>query len=97
MTVARPRNPALVVDVPRAGDLALPPSGAIDLAHAIELAAGEGRDDGTRDAIVLSARASALLRAGLAVRAFILDALTHVERALTLTGKTIVLEFGVYR
>jgi hypothetical protein len=91
MTVARPR------DLAHTAGIALPTAGAVDLAEAIELAAAEHRDGDTRDAIVLSARASMLLRAGLAARAFVIDALVHVERALTLGGKTIVLEFGVYR
>jgi hypothetical protein len=91
MTVARPRDPA------RTGSIALPPSGAVDLAEAIELGGIEHRDDDSRDAIILSARASVLVRAGLAVRAFVMDGLLHAQRALTLAGKTIVLEFGVYR
>lgn len=91
MTVARPRDPA------RTGNVALPPAAAVDLAEALELAGIESGSDGARDAIVLSARANTLLRAGLAVRAFVFDALVHAERVLTLAGRTIVLEFGVYR
>ena len=37
------------------------------------------------------------MRAGLAVRALVLDTLVHVEQALALGRRTIVLEFGVYR
>jgi hypothetical protein len=91
MTVARPRDPA------RTGNIALPPPGAVDLAEAIELAGIEHRDGDSHDAILLSARASMLLRAGLAVRAFVMDGLMRAQRVLTLAGKTIVLEFGVYR
>jgi len=91
MTVARSRDPA------RLGGIALPPAGALDLAEAIELARLDGRGDDGRDAIVLSTRAGALVRAGLAVRALIIDALTRIDKTFTLGGRTIVLEFGLYR
>jgi hypothetical protein len=91
VTVARPRDPA------RLGSVALPPAGALDLAEAIELARLEGRGDDARDAIVLSVRACMLLRSGLGVRAFVMDALMHMDRSLTLGARAIVLEFGVYR
>ncbi|MBV8170360.1 MAG: hypothetical protein JO219_00320 [Candidatus Eremiobacteraeota bacterium] len=50
-----------------------------------------------RDLIQLSARARMLLRAGLAVRALLLDVLAHTYRTITLGTRTIVLEFGIYR
>jgi hypothetical protein len=91
VTVARPRDSA------RSGSIALPPAGALDLAHVIELAGFEARIPGTADAIGLSAQASMLLRAGLAVHAFVIDALMHADRTLALGGRTVVLEVGVYR
>jgi hypothetical protein len=50
-----------------------------------------------RDTIWLSARARMLLRAGLAIRAFVMDALTHTYQRIALGTRTIVLEFGIYR
>ncbi|HME81857.1 MAG TPA: hypothetical protein VKF82_07245 [Candidatus Eremiobacteraceae bacterium] len=49
------------------------------------------------DLITLSARAWSLVRAGLAVRAFVMTALTRTYRTLVLRGRTVILEFGVYR
>jgi hypothetical protein len=91
VTIARPRDPA------RTGTIAPPPAGSLDLAHAIELAGFDTRADGASDAIALSGKARVLLRAGLAVRAFLIDALMHADRTLALGAKTIILEFGVYR
>jgi hypothetical protein len=50
-----------------------------------------------RDMIWLSARARLLLRAGLAIHAFVIDALTHTYHTITLGTRTITLEFGLYR
>jgi hypothetical protein len=50
------------------------------------------------DAISLSARAAALLRAGLAVRAYVMSGWEHVRRTVALaSGRTLVLENGIYR
>jgi hypothetical protein len=50
-----------------------------------------------RDAITLSARAAALVRAGLAVRAFVMVGWEHIRRLVTLSnGQTLVLEHGLY-
>jgi len=50
-----------------------------------------------RDMIWLSARARLLLRAGLAIRALVMDALSHTYQRIALGTRTIVLEFGLYR
>jgi len=91
VSTPRPRELA------RPGNAALPATGAIDSADSVELGGLDARADATRDAIVLSLQASLLLRAGLAVRALIIDALALVARTVMLEGTTIVLEFGVYR
>ena len=50
-----------------------------------------------RDAITLSARAAALVRAGLAVRAYVMLAWEGVRQAVTLaSGRTIIFENGLY-
>jgi hypothetical protein len=50
------------------------------------------------DAISLGARAAALLRAGLAVRAYVMNGWEHVRRTVTFAnGRTLVLENGIYR
>ena len=91
MTVLRPR------DLTPAGRTGSPATRAVDAAEAVELGALDLAADATRDAIVLSLRASTLLRAGLAVRALIIDALTLMQRSVRLGSRTVVLEFGVYR
>jgi len=91
VTVQRPH------DLARSGKTAPPAPEAIGSAEIVELAALDTRADGTRDAIVLSLQATLLLRAGLAVRALVIDALTLIQRTVTFDGTTIVLEFGVYR
>jgi hypothetical protein len=50
-----------------------------------------------RDAITLSARAAALVRAGLAVRAYVMAGWENVRRLVTLSnGQSLVLEYGLY-
>lgn len=50
------------------------------------------------DAIIISERAAALIRAGLAVRAFVLSTLETVYRSVDVRpGTRIVLEGGIYR
>lgn len=50
------------------------------------------------DVITLGLRAVALLRAGLAVRAFVMNGIEHVRRSVTLaSGRILVLENGLYR
>ncbi len=50
-----------------------------------------------RDAITLSSRAAALVRAGLAVRAYVMVGWEHVRRLITLpNGQSLVLEHGLY-
>jgi hypothetical protein len=51
-----------------------------------------------RDAITLSARAAALIRAGLAVRAYVMVGWEHIRRLVTLAnGQSLVFEHGLYR
>jgi len=51
-----------------------------------------------RDAITLSARAAAIIRAGLAVRAYVMVGWEHVRRLITLpNGQSLVFEHGLYR
>ena len=73
--------------------------GALDALEPLDLGsiAGAGGADAGRDAIVLGARAAALIRAGLAVRAFVLLALAHTHITRTIGGRVVTLEFGVYR
>ncbi|HLJ84896.1 MAG TPA: hypothetical protein VKT51_12050 [Candidatus Eremiobacteraceae bacterium] len=50
------------------------------------------------DAIALSARALSLLRAGLAVRAYVMSGWEQVRRIVTFAnGRTLVFENGIYR
>jgi hypothetical protein len=50
------------------------------------------------DAISLSARAAALLRVGLAVRAYVMSGWEQIRRTVTFAnGRTLVLENGIYR
>lgn len=50
-----------------------------------------------RDAITLSAQAAALVRAGLAVRAYVMAGWEHVRRLVTLSnGQSVVFEHGLY-
>ena len=50
------------------------------------------------DAITLSARAAALVRAGLAVRAYVLAGWEHIRRFVTLpNGQSLVFENGLYK
>jgi hypothetical protein len=51
-----------------------------------------------RDAITLSARASALIRAGLNVPAYVMVGWEHIRRLITLpNGQSLVFEYGLYR
>jgi hypothetical protein len=51
-----------------------------------------------RDAITLSERAAALVRAGLAVRAYVMQAWQGIRMIATFAnGRTIVLDNGIYR
>jgi hypothetical protein len=51
----------------------------------------------TRDVITLSASASAIIRAGLAVRAYVMVGWEHVRRLVTLpNGRSLVFEHGLY-
>jgi hypothetical protein len=50
-----------------------------------------------RDAITLSARAAALVRAGLAVRAYVMAGWENMRRIVTLpNGRTLLFENGLY-
>jgi len=50
------------------------------------------------DAISFSARAAALVRVGLAVRAYVMGGWEQVRRTVTFAnGRTLVLENGIYR
>ena len=98
MTVSRSHDPEhlAATNPPAAGPAEA--ADAIALVEDIDAGAGTSRvRTGSRDAISLSARAQMLLRAGLAVRALVYDAMTSVYRTLRLGTRTIVLEFGVYR
>lgn len=48
------------------------------------------------DRILLSARASAIIAAGMAVRAFLLQGVENLYRRVTVGRKTIVMEAGFY-
>ena len=50
-----------------------------------------------RDAITLSARAAAIVQAGLAVRAYVMAGWENMRRLITISnGRTIVFENGLY-
>ena len=50
-----------------------------------------------RDAITLSVRAAALVRAGLALRAYVMSGWENVRKIVTLSnGRTLVFENGLY-
>ena len=70
---------------------------AIDAADAAAAVALWHTPIAKRDAITLSARASALVRAGLAVRAYVMAGWEHVRRIVTLAnGQSLVFENGLY-
>jgi hypothetical protein len=48
------------------------------------------------DRILLSARASAIIAAGLAVRAFVLRGVEELHRRIAIGRQTIVLDAGIY-
>ncbi len=50
------------------------------------------------DVIIVSTRALALVRAGLAVRAFVIHGLEGLRRTIAIgAGRTLCLEYGIYR
>jgi hypothetical protein len=50
------------------------------------------------DVIIVSPRALAIVRAGIAVRAFVIRGLETLRRTIALgEGRTLVLEYGIYR
>jgi hypothetical protein len=91
MTIARPR-----VTAPPA-TLAAKSAAQLEAAEGLDLPTLSGGQALTRDIIALSVRAQSLIRAGLAVKALIVEGLVNSYRTLTLGARTIVLEFGVYR
>jgi hypothetical protein len=98
MTVSRPRDPEHLPAPYAPGAGAMEAPDALALIDDIDATSGSADvKAGLRDTISLSARARMLLRAGLTVRALILDALANTYRTLALGRRTIVLEFGVYR
>lgn len=90
MTVPRPR------ELGRAIRLDAPTTDRTDGAEPLEFTAYGGIADGV-DAIVISTRAGMLIRAGLAVRALVIDVLLHANRSLQLKNRLIVLQAGIYR
>lgn len=96
MTIGQPRG------APNLPAVLARPTGAVDAADALDLIDGlehsitSGGRSLSRDVIALSIRAQLLLRAGLAVRALIIDALAHTYRRITLGGQMVVLELGIY-
>lgn len=91
MTVNRPPETGLAkrLDAAQTGSIA--PADALDLLTASVVS------DSSVDAIALSARALALIRAGLAVRALVIYALLDSYRSVIAGGRSLVLECGVYR
>ena len=70
---------------------------AVDAADAAAAVALWHTPIAKRDAITLSTHAASLVRAGLAVRAFVLAGWEHIRRLVTLpNGQTIVFEHGLY-
>jgi len=92
MTVGRP--PQTPVERPRS-----PGAPAIlDTADAVDDRAAIDRAAGRIDSIVLSARAAAIVRAGLAVKAFVIASLETAYRKIELaSGAAVLLEAGIYR
>ena len=70
---------------------------AVDAADAAAAVALWHTPIAKRDAITLSAQAAALVRAGLAVRAYVMAGWEHVRRLITLpNGQAVVFEHGLY-
>jgi hypothetical protein len=72
------------------------PSAALASAQVLDATFASAADRSKLDAIVLSLRAHALLRAGLLVRALVLGALVNVSRRLPIGRRVLVLEAGIY-
>ncbi|HXM19365.1 MAG TPA: hypothetical protein VN934_11230 [Candidatus Tumulicola sp.] len=72
------------------------PLAALEVVESLDAAVAAVAGRGGLDRIDLSLRARALIRAGLAVRALIINALLNVSRRLVLNGRTIVFEAGIY-
>jgi hypothetical protein len=72
------------------------PLAALEAVESLDAAVAAIAGRGGLDRIDLSLRARALIRAGLAVRALIINALLNVSRRLVLNGRTIVFEAGIY-
>lgn len=71
---------------------------AVDAADAVAAVALWHTPIAKRDAITLSAQAAALVRAGLAVRAYVMAGWEHVRRIVTLSnGRAILFENGLYK
>jgi hypothetical protein len=62
-----------------------------------DIATAASIERGHLDAISLSLRASGLIRAGLVLRALVMNALMNVSRRLVIGGRTLILEAGIYR
>lgn len=97
MTIARPRVTAQPAAVAAKSAAQLEAAEGLDLVDGLDLTTLSGGRALTRDIIALSTRAQSLIRAGLAVKALIVEGLVSTYRTLTLGARTIVLEFGVYR
>ena len=97
MTIARPRVTAQPATVAAKSAAQLEAAEGLDLVDGLDLPTLIGGRALTRDIIALSTRAQSLIRAGLAVKALIVEGLVNSYRTLTLGARTIVLEFGVYR
>ena len=91
MTIDRPRSAptAASPDARVAGSEGIDDAGELDFAPL---------EASRLDRIALSARAQALIAAGLAVRAFVLHGIEEVYRRVTLDrGRWLTLESGIYR
>jgi hypothetical protein len=97
MTIARQRVTAQLTTVAAKSTAQLEAAEGLDLVDGLDLTMLSGGRALTRDVIALSMRAQLLIRAGLAVKALIVEGLVNSYRMLTLGARTIVLEFGVYR
>lgn len=70
---------------------------AVEAADAIAAVASWHTPISKRDAITLSARATALVRAGLAMRAYVMSGWENVRKLVTLpSGRSLVFENGLY-
>jgi hypothetical protein len=97
MSVGRSPGTRDLAQVVAHGANALAPPDAPEIIDDHELVTAAGGHKSALDLITLSARAWSLLRAGLAVKAFVMTALTRTYRTLLLRGRPVILEFGVYR